>query len=36
MGDPCYETMGGHLMIEQIDLVDKLYVLRAVISSWSN
>ena len=26
MGDPCFETMGGHLMIEQIEIVDKLYV----------
>lgn len=26
MGDPCFEIMEGHLMIEQIETVDKLYV----------
>jgi multimeric flavodoxin WrbA len=26
MGDPCFETMGGHLMIEQIETVDTFYV----------
>lgn len=26
MGDPCFETMGGHLMIEQVETVDRLYV----------
>ena len=26
MGDPCFELMGGHLMIEQVDTVDRFYV----------
>ena len=26
MGDPCFEAMGAHLMLEQVDTVDKLYV----------
>ena len=26
MGDPCFELMGGHLMIEQVDTVDQFYV----------
>jgi multimeric flavodoxin WrbA len=26
MGGPCYEAMEGHLMIEQVDTVDRLYV----------
>lgn len=26
MGDPCFEMMGGHLMIEQVETVDMFYV----------
>ena len=26
MGDPCFEALESHLMLEQIDTVDKLYV----------
>ncbi len=26
MGDPCYEAVEAHLMLEQVDTVDKLYV----------
>jgi multimeric flavodoxin WrbA len=26
MGGPCYEAMEGHLMVEQVDTIDKLYV----------
>ncbi len=26
MGDPCFEAMEAHLMLEQVDTVDKLYV----------
>jgi len=26
MGDPCFEHMEGHLMIEQVETVDKIYV----------
>jgi multimeric flavodoxin WrbA len=28
MGGPCYEAMEAHLMLEQVDTVDKLYVGR--------
>jgi multimeric flavodoxin WrbA len=26
MGDPCFELMEGHLMIEQVETIDKFYV----------
>ncbi len=26
MADPCFEALGGHLALEQIDTVDKIYV----------
>jgi multimeric flavodoxin WrbA len=26
MGDPCFELMEGHFMIEQVETIDKLYV----------
>ena len=26
MGDPCFEAMGSHLIIEQVMTTDKLYV----------
>jgi len=26
MGGPCYEAMEAHLMVEQVDTVDSLYV----------
>ncbi len=28
IADPCFEVMGGHFMIEEIDVLDQLYVGR--------